>query len=211
MSTSSSMSSLKDVRSSTIYVDPSGDLRLVAGYTDAEGDDSDSRTFVVSTRVLCLASPIWKSMFDPSGPWAKQKSGSEPFEMKEDDPDTLLILLDAAHLNFDLIPQMLDLDQLFQLAVLCDKYDTFKLVRPWISGWITWLQGLKPTCAPGNEDWLFISWSLGKEKIYQTLSKHLVSSVTINEEGQCLGPAGKILGDDMPPGALRRYQRLNLE
>lgn len=77
--------------------------------------------FVVSSKVMCLASPVWRAMLDPQGHWAKQPSGV--FSLLEDDPDALLIILRIAHLQFSDLPDALVIyKHLVQLAVLCDKY-----------------------------------------------------------------------------------------
>ena len=92
-------------------IDPSGDLRL----------HTDTQEFVVSSKVMCLASPVWRAMFDPQGPWAKQ--ASDTFNLPEDDPNALLIILRIAHLQFSELPDVLVVyEHLLQLAVLCDKY-----------------------------------------------------------------------------------------
>lgn len=98
-------------------LDPSGDVRLTTNTQD----------FVVSSKVMCLASPVWRAMFDPRGPWVKQSSSSSSgesiFNLPEDDPDALLILLRIAHLHFSDLPDALVVyEHLLQLAVLCDKY-----------------------------------------------------------------------------------------
>ena len=104
--------------STSIALDPSGDLQLT----------TDTLSFVVSSKAMCLASPVWRAMLDPQGPWAKQSSSSSPSSglsshaMLEDDPDALLILLRIAHLRFSELPDVLnDYQHLLQLAVLCDK------------------------------------------------------------------------------------------
>lgn len=92
-------------------LDPSGDLRL----------STDAQDFVVSSKVMCLASPFWQAMFDPQGPWAKQSLGI--LTLPEDDPNALSIILRIAHLKFSDLPDAIVIYQdLLQLAVLCDKY-----------------------------------------------------------------------------------------
>lgn len=98
--------------SSTIFLDPSGDMRLI----------TSTQEFVVSSKVMCLASRVWRAMCDPQGPWAKQSSEGI-FNLPEDDPDALLILLRIAHLQFSDLPDAIVVyEHLLQLAVLCDKY-----------------------------------------------------------------------------------------
>ena len=94
-------------------LDPSGDLRLSTG----------THTFLVSSKVMCLASPVWRAMFDPQGPWATQSSSPGPFSLPDDDPDALETVLRIAHLQFSALPDVLVVYRhLLQLAVLCDKY-----------------------------------------------------------------------------------------
>ena len=184
---------------SIIHVDPSGDLRLIAERINENTKAKVTRTFLVSTKALCLASPVWKTMFDPQGPWARQNN--EGFKMLEDDPNALLILLDAAHLNFDCVPSSVDEEILFQLSVLCDKYDTIRLVRPWISDWLKDLPARSEFCDGKHGVRLFISWSFGYADPYNTLSKHLVSSITTDDSGQCLCAMDRAWGSNFPPGA----------
>lgn len=93
-------------------LDPAGDVQL----------STETQTFLVSSKVMCLASPVWRAMFDPQGPWAK-RSSTGPFSLPEDDPDALLTILRIAHLHFSDLPDALVVYQhLLQLAVLCDKY-----------------------------------------------------------------------------------------
>ncbi len=106
---------------STIHVDPSGDLSLIVEWKDDDTKATITKTFVVSSNALCLASPVWKATLDSHGPWAKQTSNQEGFRMLEDDAEALLILLDVAHLNFDRILSTATFSQLLQLSILCDK------------------------------------------------------------------------------------------
>ena len=60
---------------------------------------------------------------------------SEPIHFGDDNPDALLILLNAAHLRYAQVPATLEFQELYDVAVLCDKYDTAQLVQPWIEHW----------------------------------------------------------------------------
>ena len=96
-----------------ITLDPSGDLRL----------QTDTQDFIVSSKAMCLASPVWRAMLDPQGPWAKQASDTYKLPLPDDDPNALLIILRIAHLQFSELPDVLVVyEDLLQLAVLCDKY-----------------------------------------------------------------------------------------
>ena len=92
----------------------------------------DQKTFVVSSAVMRIASPVWRTMFDPQGHFMESQRSSTHREMDfpEDDPNALLCVLRIAHLQFRKIPETLNYAELLNLAIICDKYDTVAIVRP---------------------------------------------------------------------------------
>ena len=188
----------------TVHVAPSGDLKLLVDYENEDSESTLSKIIVVSSTVLCLASPVWRAMFDPQGHFMEAKqSGSREVHLADDDPKALLILLDIAHLNFERVPSALSFDELLKVSVLCDKYDTVNLVHPWASNWIQAL--CSSHLNPGFEEWLFIDWTFGEESAYKSLSVILVGSIKTDESGQVLNSEGNPLGQVMPPGAVGEY------
>ena len=92
----------------------------------------DQQTFIVSSAVMRIASPVWRTMFDPQGHFMESQRSLTHGEMDfpEDDPDALLCVLRIAHLQFRKIPETLNYAELLNLASICDKYDTVAIVRP---------------------------------------------------------------------------------
>ncbi len=92
----------------------------------------DQETLVVSSAVMRIASPVWRTMFDPQGHFMESQRSFTHGEMDfpEDDPDALLCVLRIAHLQFRKVPETLDYAELLNLAIICDKYDTVAIVRP---------------------------------------------------------------------------------
>lgn len=179
-------------------LDPSGDLRL----------RTDTQDFIVSSKAMCLASPVWRAMLDPQGPWAKQASGT--YSLPEDDQNALLIILRIAHLHFNELPDVLVVyEHLLQLAVLCDKYDTVQLVRPWISKWQAPLQAQAEESGRdgylGYETWLFIAWTFGDKAVFKKISRTLVLTstfTTVDDEPRLINAMGDLVGDTVPPGSI---------
>ena len=124
----------------TIYLVDDGDLRLHVNCSREKKEElsnSDSsavsqKTFVVSSAVMRIASPVWRTMFDPQGPFMDTQRSFTHGEMDlpEDDADALLCILRIAHLQFRKLPETLDYAELLNLAIICDKYDTVAVVRP---------------------------------------------------------------------------------
>ena len=131
----------------TIYLMDDGDLRLHVNCSrerkeDLSGSDSSAvyqKTFVVSSAVMRIASPVWKTMFDPQGPFMDSQRSFTHGEMDlpEDDADALLCVLRIAHLQFRKLPETLDFVDLLNVAIICDKYETVSIVRP-VSSPFTW-------------------------------------------------------------------------
>lgn len=124
----------------TVYLVDDGDLRLHVTCSSerkkraAESDIPlvDQETLIVSSVVMRIASPVWRTMFDPHGHFIESQCSSTHGEMDlpEDDPDALLCVLRIAHLQFRKVPKTLKYADLLNLAIICDKYDTVAIVRP---------------------------------------------------------------------------------
>lgn len=190
----------------TVYLDPSGDLGLSVDYEALEGEKIRTKTFVVSTSVMCLASPVWRAMFDPQGHWAKQSSHKE-FYLLDDDPDALVIILRIAHLQFWHLPlEPLDYTQLVQIAVLCDKYDTVELVRPFLPKWQKDFGELEAASASngysGSEAYLFVAWTFGYSTLFKNVTRALILNTTTDEEGHLLNDRGEVIDVVMPPDSV---------
>lgn len=194
---------MKDKQSGAIYLDPSGDLSLFVGYEDQATKSILTETFVVATKAMCLASPVWRAMFDPEGYLAKQSPGNKKYLMT-DDPHALLILLRIAHLQFrDLATEVMTYEKFLQLAVLCDKYDMTNLISPWISKWHETLHGTASSLDyNGYENWLFIAWTYGNEELFKEITRNLVLTSTVKCSGQLVNGLGSLVRDTMPPGSL---------
>ncbi len=136
----------------SIKIDPAGDLDL--HLTSHDGPT----VFQVSSKAMSLASPVWRTMLDPKGPFRESKPNNGEVTFEDDDANALMILLLAAHLRFQELPQTLKYPQLLDLCVACDKYDCIELVRPWVPGWESSLKSLADKA--GYEERLFIAWLL---------------------------------------------------
>lgn len=145
MTSSAKKRTLSEIRdeeddATTVYLVEDGDLRLHVNCSRErkkrlKGPDLPvvyQKTFVVSSAVMRIASPVWRVMFDPQGPFMDTQRCLTHGEMDlaEDDADALLYVLRIAHLQFRRIPETLDFIDLLNVAIICDKYDTVSIVRP---------------------------------------------------------------------------------
>ena len=177
--------------SPTIPIDPHGDLTLIVGA------DDDAKSFLVSSKVLSVASPVWRAMLSTRNGF--KEAGSEEIVFPDDDPEALRIVLLACHLSFPKVPKMVDLIDLANLCTICDKYDCISLIQPWFSAWAS--QSLHYVGENGYERWVFIAWVMGDVDVFKRATNRVVLRCRTNKSGQCLSGDGKrVLDDPLTPG-----------
>ncbi|RPB26216.1 hypothetical protein L211DRAFT_781865, partial [Terfezia boudieri ATCC MYA-4762] len=156
----------------TVQFDPDGDVFLVI---PSEGTAHTVR-FQVNSHSLCLASSVFHAMFGANATFKEgnalrnRDAGSPPIEIKlgDDDPKALAILLRIIHLQFNWVPKTLKYDQLYKVAIVCDKYDMREILGPWLYQWIpvgTRLGGEIP-----GDQWLFIAYVFGRQALFTELT-----------------------------------------
>lgn len=106
-------------------VDPSGDLQLIVGPWQT--------SLIVSSKVLMLASPVFRAMFDGAFGEAQFLSSNQKkklvtaVELPEDNDEAMLLLCSLLHFKGDEGPLAVEL--LLELAVLVDKYHCASALR----------------------------------------------------------------------------------
>ncbi|KAE8447176.1 hypothetical protein EG329_011007 [Mollisiaceae sp. DMI_Dod_QoI] len=121
-------------------------------------------------------------------------------DFTDDDGEALLILLRITHLQFDDVPLTLSYDLLLNVAIVCDQYDCVRIVKPWLSHWLS--NEKNESLKDGHENWLWIAWVFGRSEVFEDLALRMLRTVKTNEEGECLTEKGEEVSDPMPPGIL---------
>lgn len=161
--------------------------------------DGTETSVLASSAAMSLASPVWDAMLNPENGF--QESKSKEVDFSDDNEEALLLLLRIAHLQYSTLPIALTFEQLDQLAILCDKYDTVTLVRPWLEKWVT--TELKSFAGlPGYERWLFVAYTLGFTELFEKTATFLVFNCKTNKSGQCLTAIATPLAGDFPLGII---------
>lgn len=122
----------------TIDIAPTGDLILHVDH------GSSSRRFRVHSLILTLASPVFGAMLAPDSAFSERRqlddgasSGKTAVVKLLDDPlSEMEIVLNALHLQNDLVPEKVSADELYSLAVLCDKYALVRALGAWPGVWM---------------------------------------------------------------------------
>ena len=193
-SSSSSVASHLDSRG----IIEEGDLEIMVLSHD------ENITWTVSSQAMSLASPVWHKYITPPfhrlGEKSKEKNGSgtiDPLDLTEDDPQALRILLNITHLQYRDVPVKVSDDVLYQIAVLCDKYDCVGLIQPWFTSWTASASAKIPNNKLG--EWLFVAWAFGMSDVFQSVARRLINDIIIDEEDRALTAADKPILEPMPP------------
>jgi hypothetical protein len=189
----------------TIVLHDGGDAILIIG-----SDTASQQPVLVSKTAMIMASPVWKAMFERH--WKENESTEIP--LPDDDVEAMLLVLRIAHLRFHELPRTfgLSMDALLKLAVVCDKYDLVKLVRPFLN-LHNWASCYLPDVTSGRNcspSWFFIAWTFGYKDSFEMLATYTVRRLRLDMHGEASMGFGQNFPVDTPPGLLGMcFQRTN--
>jgi len=188
---------LRPDRVASIEFDPEGDVLLILS-------PSTMATFRVNSNILCIASPVFRAMlgvksrFKERTALSARTSTSEPLEISlpDDDPKALGVILRVIHLQYDWVPPSLDENQLYTIAIICDKYDMRQSLEVWLAKWISPL--VDPPANPVSGDkWLFIAYAFARKDLFSRLTKDLTLQCRSDKDGNLL-MNGNTLSEHIP-------------
>ncbi|KAI9737228.1 MAG: hypothetical protein M1818_005760 [Claussenomyces sp. TS43310] len=123
--------------SNVVALDPDGDaiLDIRTSVTHKKA------SFLISTKVLSLASPVFARMFGPDFAEGRRivRSDCPRIELGDDDADTMETVLEVLHYRSGEKAMFVNAARLADLAIHCDKYYCTNALRPWISYWFSTL------------------------------------------------------------------------
>jgi len=170
--------------------DRNADLTLIVG----EGDEL--REFLVCSRSLARASPVFQQMLFGSFRESRSlQNSSDPWvvTLPEDSATVAKLLFSIVHGRFNDIPKSLSLHELVDVLVFTDKYDMTQTIRPWVKDWVSsatsWQESLE------TRDYITligVAWELGNVRVLETLTRRLILESTLNGQGQlCYSKPGR--------------------
>lgn len=174
-----------------VEVSPHGDLVLELTFKRGQA------RYRVSSQVLCLASPVFRAMLGPNSSFREAcelrahtttgggAASAEPYVLaiEDDDPEALAIVLFALHLQNAKLPAFIkEKRTIWNMAIICDKYDCTTAFSVWVDGWADgWRR--RAFRNSGHGLWLFISWTFGLGDVFTFISKKLILEGYYQVEG----------------------------
>lgn len=163
-------------------IDPKGDILLEL--TSLTGDVELAR---VSTKVLCLTSPIFEAMLGPNSDFEKAQGLRDDnqevptFQLHEVNTKALLMVLHAAHHSVHLLPRSIKIDDFYLLALVCYQYDMAKVLVSWA---ITWMYADELDLAEADGRWLAIAWVFRAGLKFSQITSILIADTCLDEHNR---------------------------
>lgn len=133
---------------------------------------TESATFLVSSRHLILASPVFKAML--TGGWKEGDKNNGPVRGSAEDWDTeaLVIVMNVLHSHYRQVPKTVSLEMLAKIAAIVDYYKIHEALQLIASLWINALKNSLPD-SPGRDVilWILVSWVFGNAAIFRQVTK----------------------------------------
>ena len=173
----------------TIIIDADGDLttRLKGGKA------------MVSRKVLSISSPVFRAMLGAECRFREatekefERDGSQAVSFEDDDFQSMVMIARLMHLQSDKVPDKLAFKQLYQVAILCDKYDLRRCLGPWPKIWAT--PYLNSYGIEGYEGWLSMSTVFGFDGLFKEITRHLILNSKVSRYNSLVTTKGIDLGE----------------
>ena len=180
----------------TTYFYDQGNLRLLIRSEEDTEDCGVTHIFVVSSHVMSLMCGPWSAMLDPERHFTE--ANYDTISLYGDDPSALKILFRIAHLQFDLVPRSLTVNELMHVSVVVDKYQAMKLVQLFLSSWGESFAAETNQGSDAYEDWLCIAWVFGWDEIFELATTNIILDCTTNVEGGLMDSKGVKIRELLP-------------
>jgi len=158
--------------------DPDGDVLLLVGTGEK------SYELLVSSKVLSLASPVFRAMFtghfQEAHDLKKKRTDNQPLrkEFPDDDSDGMLLLCSLLHLaQLEPFDQPISCTVFHNLACLGEKYDCLRSLRYIVEPLLD-----RATASDTTQCILLVhaSYMLGALSAFESFSKKLITSISGN-------------------------------
>ncbi|ORY55499.1 uncharacterized protein BCR38DRAFT_491125 [Pseudomassariella vexata] len=215
----------------TVEIDPEGDVLLIMGEScvenktktepEPEPEQITLMTFKVCSRTISRASTPLKEIILMEGKKVDINNERWIVHLPDDLPKPFATLLKIMHGYFDQVPvgNPHTYGEIYEIAVLADKYDVARLLRPWASQWIkslgTQLEDTDVNAIECLERRSWIAWVLGGKETFcrslYGLAIRACNDASPKEKNKSIQLQNLFHEIKEPPGALDAITALRLE
>lgn len=130
--------------------------------------------------------------------WKEELASHESKAYQSNDPAYGLdVIFSIAHYKFHDVPRIPSIGNLYDVALVAEKFQTIHLLVPFIKGWIAGLpsQITVPGAAVDEDKTLVTGWLLGQAEWFSKILSNCAYNAHIGADGQLLDSEGKPWGD----------------
>ena len=150
--------------------------------------DGTNAVFSVRSSTLESVSRVWKEELASQATKTYQSS---------DPTYGLDVIFSIAHYKFHDVPSIPSIGNLYDVALVAEKFQAIHLLVPFIKGWIAGLpsQITIPGAAVDEDKTLVTGWLLGQAEWFSKILSNCAYNAHIGADGQLLDSEGKPWGD----------------
>lgn len=164
--------------------------KRVSYHQDADLDirvqetDGTSAVYSVRSSILESVSRIWKEEL-ASQAANGNRSGDSAYGLD--------VIFSIAHYKFHDVPSIPSISNLYDVALVAEKFQAVHLLVPFIKGWVAGLpsQITSPGAAVDEDKTLVTGWLLGQAEWFSKILSNCAYNAHIGAEGQLLDSEGK--------------------
>ena len=123
----------------------------------------------------------------------RTQNGVQIVSFEDDNFETMAIIARIIHLQSNEVPSTMTFQRLYQVAIICDKYDLKRCLGPWTKIWAT--PYLDCYARQGYEKWLFMSIVFQFDGLFKEMTRHLVINSEVSEQGTLVTTTGLDLSE----------------
>ncbi|KKY32077.1 putative nuclear pore protein [Diaporthe ampelina] len=155
--------------------------------------DGTNAIYSVRSSTLESASRVWKG--DLTSLSSKTYQSTDPAY-------GLDVIFSIAHYKFHDVPRIPSIGNLYDVALVAEKFQTIHLLVPFIKGWIAGLPShvTDPGAAIDEDKTLVTGWLLGQAEWFSKILSNCAYNAHIGADGQLLDSEGKPWGDQPVSG-----------
>ncbi|KAL7818375.1 hypothetical protein V8C26DRAFT_397482 [Trichoderma gracile] len=154
----------------TVQLDPEGDAVL------SINSSGGNKRYLVSSRVLSLASPVFSKLFGPNFKegQATRRGDCPCISLEEDNPEAMGLILRVLHYKYAQVSLPMKPAALATLAVHCDKYGCNEALMPWAAHWCS---KLKDVAAPEDLGFMLLAAYMFRSSSFSEVAARAVSEL----------------------------------
>jgi len=161
-----------------ITLAPEGDVILDISDSPATSDYNDHphTQYLVASQVLCVASPVFRTMFSKTSPFEEAASLYDPTRTMpitvtlEDNPGAFEIVLDVLHLRNRHVERQLQLPTLLAIAKISDKYQLYEALMLVTDLWRTTIMNMDAALP----EKVILAWAFRYEGLFRETTREIL-------------------------------------